>query len=225
MAEVAKLTLEAETLSAVHRLLAESPEKMETAMGSTIRRTRDHVRSISTSEVVKEYAITRANVRAEQNVRLKSRKSPGEFAAEILYSGRKIPLSRFEVSPAAPQPASYRVPVYFRKTDTWAMLPPGTPVRARQLRDNPMQSFQNAFVAQMKSGHIGVFERHKENGKYDGRLPISGNHGTGGQFLGSSVAQMLDRTEVKESIAADAQENFNKNMSHEVERVLKGYGL
>ena len=41
------ISLEAETLEKVHRLLAESPEKMATAMGSTIRRVRSHVRSHS----------------------------------------------------------------------------------------------------------------------------------------------------------------------------------
>jgi hypothetical protein len=219
------ISLEAETLEKVHRLLAESPEKMATAMGSTIRRVRSHVRSHSADEIVKEYAITKKDVRAEQNVKVRDKKTPGEYAAEILYSGAKIPLSRFDVQPKTDVRRDYRVPVYFARQGHTGMVKPGVRVKARQLRDNPMTPFENAFVAVMKSGHVGVFQRNTASGRYDGRLPISGDKGKGGQFLGSSVAQMLDREEVKESIAADAQENFNKNMSYEVDRVLKGYGL
>lgn len=222
------ISLEAETLEKVHRLLAESPEKMAIAMGSTIKRVRGHVRMRSTSEITKEYAIRRKDVQAGQSIKVRDKKTPGEYAAEILYHGPKMPITVFDVRPDRDVRRNYTVPVYFAKQKHTAMVRPGVQVRARLLNDSPMTPFKNAFIAVMKSGHVGMFERNVNGTKdtrYDGRLPISGDKGKGGEFKGASVAQMLDREEVKEGIAVDAQENFNKNMSHEVDRLLKGYGL
>ena len=72
--------------------------------------------------------------------------------------------------------------------------------------------FEDAFIAQMNSGHIGIFEREGS-----ARLPIS-------QFMGLSGAQMVGNDEIIEKMTQSAQEKVNERVEHEINRILNGYG-
>ena len=73
-------------------------------------------------------------------------------------------------------------------------------------------AFEDAFIAQMNSGHIGIFER--ETAK---RLPIK-------EFMGLSGAQMVQNEVVMDQLSKEAQEKVNERVMHEIDRILNGYG-
>lgn len=72
--------------------------------------------------------------------------------------------------------------------------------------------YDDAFIAEMKSGHIGVF--HRETSK---RFPIS-------EYMGLSAAHMVGETAVAEKLQEEAQKTVDERVMHEVERFLNGYG-
>ena len=72
--------------------------------------------------------------------------------------------------------------------------------------------YDDAFIAEMKNGHIGVFRR--ETSKH---LPIS-------EYMGLSAAHMVGETAVAEKVQEEAQKTVEERVMHEVERILGGYG-
>ena len=67
-----------------------------------------------------------------------------------------------------------------------------------------------AFIAQARSGHRGVFTRKKEAG----RLPI-------GERFSTSVGQSLDDEHVLSEIGGGAQDRFAKELSSQVGFLLR----
>ena len=73
----------------------------------------------------------------------------------------------------------------------------------------------HAFLAGMKSGHTGVFQR-EGHGSSNESLPIA-------KMAGPSTPQMLESPTVSEYIEQHAQERLEKNLDHEVNAFLMGY--
>ena len=73
----------------------------------------------------------------------------------------------------------------------------------------------HAFLAKMKSGHVGVFQR-AGLGANNASLPIS-------KLSGPSTPQMLGSPSVTEFIAKKMLERMDKNLEHEIDAFLKGY--
>ena len=73
-------------------------------------------------------------------------------------------------------------------------------------------AFEHAFIADMQSGHTGVFERETSK-----RFPIE-------ELMGLSAAQMIGNDKVIKDVEKDAQETVNKRIEHEIDRLLNGYG-
>ena len=73
----------------------------------------------------------------------------------------------------------------------------------------------HAFLARMKSGHVGVFQR-AGHGASNASLPIS-------KLAGPSTPQMLGSPSVTEFIAKKMLERMDKNLEHEIDAFLKGY--
>ena len=124
-----------------------------------------------------------------------SRFGPSRPTAELwgrFRSQVQIPLYRFNVSPTLPVQ---------RAT-----------VSAAVLNESGRTPFAHAFIAKMKSGHTGMFERDGTS-----RLPIT-------EFMGPSAAQMAGNSVVVEQVEEKAQEVVNKRLEHEITRILNGYG-
>lgn len=73
----------------------------------------------------------------------------------------------------------------------------------------------HAFLAKMRSGHIGVFQR-AGHGASNASLPIE-------KLSGPSTPQMLERPTVREFIEERIRERLAKNVDHEVNAFLMGY--
>lgn len=73
----------------------------------------------------------------------------------------------------------------------------------------------HAFLAKMKSGHIGVFQRG-QHGANTASLPIQ-------KMSGPSTPQMLGSPTVSEFIQAQMEKRLAVNVEHEVNAFLMGY--
>lgn len=185
---------------------------LEKALRSAASRTTSHLRTQSTKAVRERYAISAANVRANENISVKYSYSGG-VQATVTFRGSKIPLAKFTGSSSSPSRRSDRVPVLL--SGGWKLVRPSNPAKGHQLKGTSPTTFRDAFVAKMASGHVGIFER------------------TGGQtsndsaeireLMGSSVPQMLGSDEVQEKLAKSAMEKFEERLDHEVLAILNGW--
>ena len=180
-----------EQIERVNLILSGVPNGVEKALKSVIQRANNTVRAEAIKVISEVYAITRQNIRAETTINVRTKKRRRHCRA-VSFAGYKIPLYRFNVSPTLPvQHAT---------------------VSAAVMKDNGRTPFEQAFIAKMKSGHTGMFER-------DGtaRLPIT-------EFMGPSTAQMAANSVVLEQVEEKAQTVVNNRIEHEITRILNGYG-
>lgn len=204
-----------ETLDRASALLSGIPGGIDKAVRSAMARTVSHLRSSSTKAIREKYAITAANVRADENVKVRYSYENG-VQATVMFHGRKLPLYRFDgARPAQPSTdANKLVRAYIN--NGYRMVHPSLPAYGHQFKATSPEHFENAFVARMKSGHIGIFERTGGMTSND-RDEIR-------EIMGSSVPQMLGNPEVEERLSREAGEKFNDRLDHEVWRILNGYG-
>ena len=91
----------------------------------------------------------------------------------------------------------------------------GVPASGHQFKDTGPTQFTDAFVARMKSGHIGIFER-------TGGMTSEGSDAIQ-EIMGNSVAQMIGKEEVTEKISEEAGNTFEKELDSAVYRILAGW--
>lgn len=195
--------------------LADIPGGMERALKSAIKRSVSYLRTQSTKEIRERYDITRKNIRAEQNVKVRYRYFNG-IEAQITFRGNKIPLYRYGGSSPKKPTVNAEKTVMAIVNGKLRPVHPGIAASGHQLVSTGPTTFNNAFVAQMKSGHVGIFER------------TGGKTATGDaeikELMGSSVPQMLGSEEVRESLGQKTYDKFEERLSHEVNRILAGLG-
>lgn len=181
-----------EQIERVNLILSGVPNGVEKALKSVIQRANNTVRAEAIKGISEVYAITRQNIRAETTINVRTKQSDGGIIGTVSFAGYKIPLYRFNVSPTLPVQHAI--------------------VSAAVMKDNGRTPFEQAFIAKMKSGHTGMFER-------DGtaRLPIT-------EFMGPSTAQMAANSVVLEQVEEKAQTVVNNRIEHEITRILNGYG-
>lgn len=186
------IQITAEQIERVNLILSNVPKGAEKAISSVIKRATSTVRSEALKGITGVYAISRQNVRAETTITMSTKQVDGGVVGTVSFAGYKIPLYRFDVSPTLPNQ---------HKT-----------VTARLMKDRARTPFEEAFIAKMKSGHTGVFQRDKPD-----RLPIS-------ELPGLATEQMVRNTVVLAQVEEKAQEAIDKRIEHEITRILNGYG-
>lgn len=196
-------------------LLAGIPGGLDKAVKSAMSRTAQYVRTQASKRVRERYAITAGDLRTDSNVKINYNYALGSgIEANILFSGRKIPLYRFSgASPKAPTQSPEVVNILIN--GRWVKAHPGVAASGHQLKGTAPTRFQNAFVARFSSGHTGIFER-------TGGM-TAGNRDEIKELMGSSIPQMIGNDEVLESLAKDANDKFDERLAHEVEAVLNGW--
>lgn len=196
------------------KLLAGIDGGIDKALRSASSRSTSHLRSQSTKAIRERYAISAANVKANQNISVKYSYGSG-VQATISFRGNKIPL--FKYSGASPSSPSYdksrTIPI--QGANGWRMMHPGKPAKGHQLKGSSPANFKNAFVARMASGHIGIFERTGGQTSND-RAEVK-------EIMGSSVPQMLGSEEVEQSLAESTMAKFEERLDHEVLALLNGW--
>lgn len=116
---------------------------------------------------------------------IRDRTRVNKNTGEVSVKGSPIRLFKFRVTPTSPK----------------RQLVTASVKRARK-------SLPHAFVAQMRNGHIGIFERAKES-----RYPIR-------QLYSVSAPQMAGNEEVLEGAMERASIVFDERLSHEIGRLL-----
>ncbi len=204
-----------EAMERARALLAGIPDGMDKAMKAAMSRAVHKVRSKSNEAIREKYDISDEAIRTEKNVRVRYSYQNG-VQATVTFSGRKIPLHRFGgASPRVPTQdiAEGRKPVMVR--GAWTMQYQGLPASGHQFRDTGPAQFADAFVARMKSGHIGIFER-------TGGVTSEGSDAIR-ELMGSSVAQMVGKEEVAQRLTEEGYQAFETELDRAVYRILTGW--
>ena len=201
-------------LERARKLLQGIPGGMDRAAKAAMGRAVSHLRTDSAKAIRERYDISAANIRANENVRVRYSYQEG-VQAFVTFMGGKIPLFRYGgASPGGPAyDTSRRVPMMIH--GQWRMAHPGLAAHGHQLKSTSPALFEHAFVARMASGHVGIFAR-------DG-----GKSRTGGdsisEIMGSSVPSMLGSPQVAEKLAKESMDKFAERLDHEVLRILNGW--
>ena len=180
------IEISSETMERVQTLLAKIRKGAERAYSNAINRGLSRIKSTAWKEVKQVYTVQNSALNAATNTRVQ-KASTGNLAGYVSFSGCKIPLYKFKVTPK--QPGSKKL------------------VHA-SVKKGGGATFESAFIAAMKSGHIGMFEREGRK-----RLPVS-------EFMGLSAAQMVGEQTVSEQLQQEAQRLVEERLEHEIDRLL-----
>ncbi len=199
------IEISVEDMKKAQKLLAGIPKGAERAFSNAINRGLSHTRTQAFKEAKSVYAVKQSQLNGATVTRMQ-KASAGSLTGYIEFSGVKIPLYQFNVSHSGS----------------------GKKVRAG-LKKGSWTAFDHAFVAQMKSGHIGIFERTGKQGIEDRlnrqKVKKPNRHTEKiSEIMGLSGAQMVGNEEIVEKLTKAAQEKVNERVEHEINRILNGYG-
>lgn len=187
---IVHLDVAGDAVKQAEKMLAGIPKGVDKAIKSAMSRAASHLQTISGRTIRERYAISQANIRANENIRIKYKYQDG-VQAEVIFSGQRIPLYRFDgAAPKQPtkDASAARGPVKIGGVG-WRYAYPSVPARGHVLKSTSPYSFVHAFVANMHStGHTGIFER--TGGKTSSGMDELK------ELFGPAVPQMLGSQEV-----------------------------
>ena len=170
--------------------LLATPSEINKAINRAAKRAADTAKAESIRQESSEYTLPVSEIRGTITTR---KISGGDIGAVMKISSSPFALTKFA-----------------GVTPNNTMPPAKGPVVAK-VKKSGGATLKHAFVAKMKSGHVGVFEREGEK-----NLPID-------QFFGPSTPSMFDANEnVNEAVMKLAGETFEDRVQHELERLLNG---
>lgn len=184
------IEITSETIERTQTLLAGIPKGAERAFSNAINRGLSYTKTQAFKQVKEVYAVKQSALNSATKTSVQ-KASTGNLAGYVSFSGVKIPLFKFQATPKAPSR--------------------GKKVRAA-VEKGGGTTFEHAFIAQMKSGHMGIFERITSK-----RLPVE-------EIMGLSAAQMVQREVIMDQLTEEAQKKVDERLQHEIERILNGYG-
>lgn len=158
------------------------------AFTSAINRVGQGVKTEASRKIRETYRIRSSDVSKYGNIRV-TRASPERMQLLLTSRGRNIPLIRFATSPNKPPDKQPKV------------------LKASVKREGGRKPIPGAFVARMRSGHVGVFERAGKS-----RTPIE-------EKYGPAVPVMLNNPEITQHLMDEAQRRMKVRLDHEMNRV------
>ena len=187
------IEIDMEQLARYQGILAGMGVNGEKALRAALSRGSQTAKAEATRQVKKRYALKAGDIRGSGKVFFKS-PGTGNLIGELRFAGNRIPLYKFDVNPKTPAGING-----FKSI-----------VKGHGRKDTSPAAFESAFIARMKSGHVGVFERET-----DKELPIR-------QIMGLSVPEMVGAYESREAIMEKATETIEKRLEHEISRIIGG---
>lgn len=147
-------------------LSQKSPKRFREEVAASINETIDYGKKQVMKLLVEKYAISAARLRSSSGFNLTEKRptaermrmpeawggTGGKAVGEINLSSRRLPVIYFKVTPTY-------VPVQKGLNPPYA--PPREIVTVETIRGSPMINLPNRFMAQTKTGHLGVFLRKK----------------------------------------------------------------
>ena len=184
------IRVDAKQLEKAENVLSQIPGAVPKAVARAINRATQNARTNAVKKITNEYTIKRKRVVDTMDIK---KASPGKLSAFVLSKGSVIALSYFKTFPGKVPTRRLKNPVFV------------------QVKKSGGGTIKGAFLAEMKSGHIGVF--HRANG--NSSMPIQQNYGP-------SVPQMLESKSVSAFIKEKAQEVLETRLEHEIDVLLRG---
>ena len=189
------IEIDASALQKAEDLLKGLPGAAQKAAKTAIRKTVRGAKKDATEKVKERYTIKPAYITRTMRFDFDA----GGLAASFRSKGRVNDLAYFRHLPKS-------VP---------RRRPPAGEYLYSQVVKGEGGTIAHAFLAKMKSGHTGVFQRG-QHGANTASLPIQ-------KLSGPSTPQMLGSPTVSEFIQAQMEKRLAKNMDHEVNAFLMGY--
>lgn len=154
------IEITSDAIERVGTLLADVPKGAERVFANAMNRGLGRVKTQATKRVKEVYTVQNKALQEATNIRV-SKASTGSLAGYVSFSGVKIPLYKFKVTPTKPGT--------------------GKQVRAAVKKGGSGTPFEDAFIAEMNNEHTGVFERLTRE-----RLPIEEKMGlSAAQMVGN----------------------------------------
>ena len=198
------IEIDAGALKEAEELLKGLPGAAEKAAKTAIRKTVRGAKQDATRKVKERYTIKPAYITRTMRFDFQA----GGLAAAFRSKGRVNDLAYFKHRPQS--------------------IPKHRPPKGKYLFSQVIKGgggpIAHAFLAKMKSGHIGVFYRTGEYGR-NNHINKSGklDQEMIEKLSGPSTPQMLESQTVAAFIQKRMEERLQKNIDHEVNAFLMGY--
>lgn len=188
------IEVDARGIEQAQELLKDIPGASKKAVSTALRKSLRNAKKEAVKKVRERYTIRKAGY-VSRTIKMKVENMTGILSSK----GPVNDLSYFKTNP---------------KT-----VPKRRPPKGKYLYSQVVKgqggTIAHAFLAKMKSGHVGVFQR-AGHGASNASLPIS-------KLSGPSTPQMLGSPSVTEFVAKKMLERMDKNLEHEIDAFLKGY--
>lgn len=204
-----------EAIDKATKLLAGIDGGVEKAVKNAMPRAVSHLRANTVKAIQERYAISATNIRTNENVTVRYTYQDG-VQAFINFAGQKIPLYRYDGAAPKTPSADTSKWVHAMISGKMRTVHPGLAASGHQFKSTSPTQYRNAFVAEMQSGHVGIFER-------TGGVTASGGDEIK-ELMGSSVSQMIGNEEIADALVDDAEKKFEERIDHEILQVLNGWG-
>ena len=188
------IEVDARGIEQAQELLKDIPGATKKAVSTALRKSLRNAKKEAVKKVRERYTIRKAGY-VSRTIKMKVENMTGILSSK----GPVNDLSYFKTNPKT-------VP---------KRRPPKGKCLYSQVVKGQGGTIAHAFLARMKSGHVGVFQR-AGHGASNASLPIS-------KLAGPSTPQMLGSPSVTEFIAKKMLERMDKNLEHEIDAFLKGY--
>lgn len=188
--------IEVSGVEEIEQRLGAFKSKAPLVVSRAINRAVSNIRKNMGKEVPQRYYVSSGTVRGTIRTLNASKSS---LSGAVVSSGSPIALSKFKVSPnrgVKRTKKGFSPGVYSAGVEKSGGL-------------KPLSGDPKAFIADMKSGHTGVWNRVSSK-----RLPIK-------QLYGPSVPQMAKNEEIMVKINKEAGETLEKRINAEINNILR----
>lgn len=186
--------------------LSQVKQGLEKASTRAINRTLKNGARITARMVSSEFSIKQSEVMDQLTLR---RATFSNVKGELNFTGYgSLPLLRYvsgSAEPVTTMPKFYKTPKAERVRG----------VRVRVKKSSGLSVLKSAFIAEMDTGHVGVFEREDPTDWYS---PIT-------EMYGTTYLTWLQEDLVADELEEQVSERFEYHMEHEAKHVLQEAGL
>lgn len=195
-----------ETTDRLHTILAGIDNVEEKVLKPALTRGLTAGKTAFNKQIKNVYNITTTTIKENSEIGYNQVKMEEDgLIGSISYAGFPIPLYKFKVSP---------------KTPTYGKKKVNVSVKRRNVGVS-----RNGFIAQMQSGHLGMFHRTDE---YSDKQRNQTNRTKYNQMIkeryGPSAPRMAENEAVLQTVEDRVNEVINQRIEHEIERLLSGNG-
>ena len=194
------MTYDAADMRNLQHKLGSLGGKANTIMSRAANRAAAKTKTVMKQQASKRYFITQKKVASVTFIKRATTASP---TASVMAKDTHDNLYKFKVNPtriARPKGENRKPPKVYTSQ-----------VRRSGIR-KALSTVPKPFVAQMKNGTIGLFQRKSTKKKKRGIKAI----------FGPAIPQLLKKKEIMDKVEEEAGEVLLKRIEHEMDRVLKG---